>query len=223
MIAASLTESSPTSAHMAFVAELPRIDRVLRFAFRRLPRHRRDEAVADGRAAAWHDWAGLSRRGRDPIEVGPAGIAANAARYVRRGRRLGTGCRGTGTDVCERLAQEKHGFGVCSLDFSRGAGEAGSGESLWSWSCDGSRCTPADEACFRLDFVVWMGRLPARKRLAAELLAAGHTTGEVARQLGVTPGAVSQTRAWLGANWRAFQGEDSRPVGPTSEAGTCAR
>ncbi len=220
MIAASPTESSPTSAHLTFVAELPRIDRVLRFAFRRLPRHRRDEAVADGRAAAWHAWAGLARRGRDPLEVGPTGIAANAARYVRRGRRLGTGCRGT--DVYEKLAQERHGFRLHSLNSTRGAGAGESGESWRVWSSDGVRCTPADEACFRLDFVAWIGRLPERKRIAAELLAAGHATGEVARQLGVTPGAVSQARAWLCASWRAFQGEDGRPGRRARKAGARA-
>ncbi len=205
MSIASLTASDVPPAHRSFVAQLPRIDYVLRFAFRRLPRHRRDEAVADGRAAAWHAWAGLARRGRDPLAVGPTGIAANAARYVRRGRRLGTGCRATGTDVYERRAQAKTGFRLFSLDSTPGADETGA--SWQDWSAAGNRCTPADEACFRLDFAEWMGRLPERKRLAAGLLAEGHATGEVARRLGVTPGAVSQARAWLGASWRAFQGE----------------
>ena len=86
-----------------------------------------------------------------------------------------------------------------------GADETGA--SWQDWSAAGNRCTPADEACFRLDFAEWMGRLPERKRLTAELLAQGHATSEVARRLGVTPGAVSQTRAWLGTSWRAFQGE----------------
>ncbi len=210
MSIASLTASAPPPAHRAFVAELPRIDNVLRFAFRHLPRHRRDEAVADGRAAAWHAWAGLARRGRDPLEVGPAGIAANAAnaaRYVRRGRRLGTGCRAAGADVYERRAQAKAGFSLFSLDSTPGAD--GAGASWRDWSAAGNRCTPADEACFRLDFAEWMGRLPERKRRAAELFAEGHATGEVARQLGVTPGAVSQARAWLCASWRAFHGDSA--------------
>ncbi len=205
MSIASPTASDLPPAQRAFVAELPRIDNVLRFAFRRLPRHCRDDAIADGRAAAWHAWAGLARRGRDPLEVGPAGIAANAARYVRGGRRLGTGCRATGVDVYQSRAQAKAGFSLFSLDSTPGADEAGA--SWRDWSAAGKRCTPADEACFRLDFAEWMGRLPARKRHAAELLAEGHATGEVARRLGVTPGAVSQARAWLGASWQAFQGE----------------
>ena len=41
----------------------------------------------------------------------------------------------------------------------------------------------------------------------AELLVEGHETGVVSRMLGVTPGAVSQSRTWLEASWRAFQGE----------------
>ncbi len=213
MSVASPTPSPLPPDHRAFVAELPRIDNVLRFAFRRLPRQRREEAVADGQAAAWHAWAGLVRRGRDPLEVGPAGIAANAARYVRRGRRLGTGCRATGMDVYARRAQSKAGFRLCRLDPTPGSSDAG--DSWRDWSAANNRCTPADEACFRLDFAEWLGRLPERKRLTAELLAEGHATGEVARRLGVTPGAVSQTRAWLGASWQAFQGTTAGRVAPS--------
>ena len=38
------------------------------------------EAIADGRAAAWHAWCGLVRRGKDPLAVGPTGLAFNATR-----------------------------------------------------------------------------------------------------------------------------------------------
>jgi hypothetical protein len=51
MSIASLTESALPPADRAFVAVLPRIDNALRFAFRRLPQHRREEAVAEGRDA----------------------------------------------------------------------------------------------------------------------------------------------------------------------------
>jgi hypothetical protein len=120
MSTASLTRTSLTPGHRAFLAELPRIDNVLRFAFRRLPYHRRSESVADGRAAAWHAWSGLLRRGRDPLEVGPTGIAANAARYVRRGRRLGTGNRGRGAmDVYHARAQAERGFRLYSRSGAR--------------------------------------------------------------------------------------------------------
>jgi hypothetical protein len=68
--------------------------------------------------------------------------------------------------------------------------------------------------------------LPERKRQMAELLAEGHETGVVARMLGVTPAAVSQSRAWLESSWRAFQNEPvpaqaapgPRPVGRPRKA-----
>ena len=41
-----------------------------------LPPARRAEALADARAAAWHAWHGLLRRGLDPVAIGVTGIAA---------------------------------------------------------------------------------------------------------------------------------------------------
>ncbi len=76
---------SSTPVHNAFLDQLPLIDRILRGKFRTWPADNRAEAVADGRAA-WHAWSGRLRRGCNPLEVGPAGIAAEAARDVRRGR-----------------------------------------------------------------------------------------------------------------------------------------
>jgi hypothetical protein len=65
----------------------------------------------------------------------------------------------------------------------------------------------------------------------AELLAEGHETGVVARMLDVTPAAVSQSRTWLEASWRAFQGEPvpavtttgPRRVGRPRKADRCAQ
>jgi hypothetical protein len=77
---------SPTDAHRRFEEALPRIENVIRYRLRRWPAARRQEAGNDARAAAWHAWIGLVRRGVDPVAVGPTGIAANACRYVARGR-----------------------------------------------------------------------------------------------------------------------------------------
>jgi hypothetical protein len=57
----------------------------------RVPRRYRDEFETDVLASCWHAWVGLARRGRDPVAIGPAGIVANAVRYVLAGRMLGTG------------------------------------------------------------------------------------------------------------------------------------
>jgi hypothetical protein len=58
---------------------------------------------------------------------------------------------------------------------------------------------------FLIDFKDWLGRLSERRRLSAELLSQGYGTKEVADQLGVTPGAISQARTALARNWDKFQ------------------
>jgi hypothetical protein len=94
--------------HEQFLAALPAMKKVIRFRFRRLPRWCRAEMIDDALAACWHAWSGLVRRGRDPIAVGISAIAANACRYARGGRRLGTGTVGRGAlDVFHPKAQKK--------------------------------------------------------------------------------------------------------------------
>jgi hypothetical protein len=75
------------------------------------------------------------------------------------------------------------------------------------WIVADNRCTPAEEAAFRLDFAAWLASLPARRRRMAELLSLGYGTGEVAKELGITAPAVTQARAWLERSWRRFQRE----------------
>jgi hypothetical protein len=109
-------------------------------------------------------------------------------------------------DVHNRRARAAGGYTIGSLD---GNGQPAS-ETVggWrDWIVGDNRCTPADEAVFRLDFATWLAGLPDRRRKTAELLILGHGTGEVARALGITAAAVSQARAWLERSWRAFQGE----------------
>jgi hypothetical protein len=204
---ASLAGASLTSAHQDFEAALPAIDRTLRYLFRRLPRDRRDEAITDARAAAWHAYHNLLRRGKDPAAVGMTGIAANAARYVRNGRQLGCGKPGRAADVMDPRVRRRHGLRLVSLDDSKGE-MAGTWQ---EWLAEDNRVRPSDEACFRVDFAAWLGSLPARNRLVAELLTEGHEGIVVAKRAGVTPGRVSQLRPILEASWRAFQGEAPAP------------
>jgi hypothetical protein len=224
MSIATMSGPSLSAVHQRFLAELPRIEDVLRFRLRRWPSNGRDEAIADARAAAWHAWSGLVRRGVDPLEVGPTGIAANAVRYVLRGRRLGCGPRGRGAmDIHQARAQAKGRFRVVSLEAQNDPSSGTSGDTWRECAIADGRWSPADEACFRLDFASWLGGLSAKQRRSAELLAAGYTTGGVAELLGVTPGAVSQTRTRLMASWRAFQGEgeaDRRRVVANGRPGT---
>ena len=153
-------------------------------------------------AAAWSAWVGLLSRGKDPVQVGVHGIANNAVRYVRNGRRVANRSCGRGAmDVYHPEARKARGFRVINPD-SLDETVGGSPPGVWTNSC-----TPADEACFRVDHEQWLGTLPPRRRRIAELLTEGHGTLEVAREIGVTPAAISQARSWLCESWRKFQGE----------------
>src|SRR5208337_502854 len=50
-------------------------------------------------------------------------------------------------------------------------------------------------------FQDWLGRLSERRRRSAELRSQGFGTVEVARQVGLTPAAITQARAALARNW----------------------
>jgi hypothetical protein len=195
-------------AHQQFAGALPAITIAAEFAFRRRRRQDREEAVAEVRAAAWSAWHGLLERGKDPLAVGIWGIAANACRYVRNGRRIGNRHCGRGAmDVHHPRAQKRDGFRVISLD-AKDELIPGMGHQDWrEWLAADNRCTPADEAAFRIDFATGLDALPPRKREIAELLCVGNETGVVARLAGVSPGRVSQLRSELAASWHALQGE----------------
>ncbi len=128
----------------------------------------------------------------------------NAIRYVKNGRRVGNPGSGRGrTDLWNRRAQKALGFRLVSLASAKQAGE------LKSWVANDHRSTPADHAAFLIDFEEWLGRLPERRRLSAELLAQGYGTKEVASHVGVTPGAISQARTELARSWSDFQQDRS--------------
>jgi hypothetical protein len=186
--------------HEQFEALLPKFKESARYAFRALSRGDRDEAIADVCAAAWSAWHGMIKRGKNPLDVGPCGILANAIRYVRNGRRVGNPGSGRGRmDPWHRKTQRRCGFELVSLDAAQRDGDAK------AWVANDHRSTPADHAAFLIDFEDWLGRLPERRRLTAELLSQGFGTVEVARQVGLTPGAVTQARAALARNWSEFQ------------------
>jgi hypothetical protein len=221
---------SLVAAQDQFTATLSAVEDAVRFAFRkRLRPQEYEEALAEARAAAWSAWHGLIKRGKDPVAVGVHGIATNAVRYVRNGRKVGNLARGQAAmDVYHRKAQAKGGFNLVSLDSGDEFHPDRPFGGAWrEWLAEDNRATPADEACFHVDFETWLESLPARKRQMAVLLAEGLGTSAVARLLGVTMPAVSIARTWLEASWRAFQGETvrvdvppvSRPVGRPRKLG----
>lgn len=195
------------SSHAEFEAALPGLTAAVSYGFRNRSRQDRQEALAEARAAFWSAWSRLIKRGKDPIEVGVTGITNNAVRYVRSGRRIGNLSRGRGCrDIFHPKAQAARGFKIISLSRVEEACKL-PGNAWKEWTAFDNRCTPADEACFRVDFEGWLEGLTDQKRRMAELLAEGHETGMVARILGVTPSAVSQARSWLAASWKAFQAQ----------------
>jgi hypothetical protein len=202
-----MTHTDLAAAHLRFEAALPAIRQSARFLLRRRRRNR-DDLLAETVAAAWKTWLGLELRGRNPVVVGVTAIARWAARHALKGRRIGNRSGGRGAmDVFHRRAQILRSFRVVSLEPGTDT-IAGSGPASWrDYLFANRRVTPADEACFRLDFEAWLARLPERRRRTAELLAQGHGTLEVARCVGISPPAVSQARSWLARSWRDFQGE----------------
>ena len=196
---------SLVAAQQEFTRTISAVEDAARFAFRRLRPQEYEEKLAEARAAAWHAWAGLIRRGKDPVEVGVHGIAANAIRWVRARRKVGNTNRGRGMDVYHPRAQAACGFTLVSLDSDHvDAGDRTAG-SWREWLAEDNKVTPADEAAFRVDFEAWLGSLPDRKRRVAELLAEGHEGVVVARLVGLSPGRISQLRPALEVAWREFQ------------------
>jgi hypothetical protein len=202
---------SLVAAQEKFTATLKAVEDAARYAFRRRRRQDREEAVAEARAAAWSAWHGLIGKGKDPLAVGVTGIANNAIRYVRNGRRVGnTTCGRSAMDVF-RKAEKARDFKLVSLD-SNDQFIPGWLVGTWKeWLACDHRIGPADAAAFRVDFAAWLTGLPRRKRQIAELLAEGHEPGLVARLVGVSPARVTQVRHALEASWRQFQGPASVP------------
>ena len=202
--------ASLIAAQHQFTTQLPAVDNAVRWAFRRwrpLRQQEYEEALAEARAAAWSAWCGLLSRGKDPLQVGVHAIANNAARYVFHGRKIARRSGGRGAmDVHHRKAQAACGFAILSLD---GNGQLATRNACgWrDWIVTDHRCTPADQAAFRIDFADWMASLPLRRRLTAELLAQGYGTLDVALAVGISAPAVSQARSWLAESWRNYQGE----------------
>jgi hypothetical protein len=210
-----MSAPSLTQVHRQFEAALPTIDTTLRFQFKDLPRDRREEAIADARAAVWSSWASLIARGKDPLEVGVVGIATRCCLYTRGGRKVGNRNVGRGCpDIQDPRVRRKTGLRVVSLEDA--ALPAGG---TWRQWLQDHRIGPADAACFSIDFEEWLSGLPERKRRIAELLAQDHETGVVAGLMRVTPAAISQTRTWLESSWQAFQGELGAASAPSERRG----
>jgi hypothetical protein len=190
---------------------LPQVLTVARFQFRRLAPTEREEATAEATATALRMFVRAQQRGKDSASV-TYRIAQFAVRRVKIGRTMGS--RTNSRDVLSRFARNLRGFVLESLD-DRSETDGWQGLLIES-----RRTNPADMAAARLDVADWLGRLSPRHRQIAETLAAGHDTGTVAQQFGLSPGRISQLRKEFHASWCQFQ-EDPKEAPSAQRA--CSR
>ena len=196
-------DAAPPEWQSGFLELLPEIEGRLWVAFRRLPPEAREEAVQEATCGACRAYARLAAAGRTHVAT-PASLAGYAAAQYRAGRRVGGPLNVN--DVCSEHCRLRRGVTVGRLD--RAAGEA--------WRevlVEDGTVTPAELAASRIDYPAFLAGLPGRDRAVAEALAAGETTGGVARTFGLSAGRVSQLRRELLAAWRRFHGEpDPAPL-----------
>ena len=185
--------------HKQYLAMLPAILRHARMAFRHLDRESRAEAMQEVIANTFLAFARLVELGKSDLAYAHP-LAGYAVAQFRAGRRVG--CRFNVRDVlnpgCQRLKRVK----VERLDRYHRP------DQKWLEAVvEDHRTSPADQAAFRIDFPEWLGLLSTRNRKIAEALAAGESTGKVARRFSLSNGRISQLRRELEHSWRSFHGE----------------
>jgi hypothetical protein len=200
----SLHDDSIPAWHAGFLGMLPQITRYAQAAFRHLDAECRDDLIEEVIANAMIAYVRLVELGKADLGY-PTVMARFAIAQIRDGRRVG--CRLNIRDVASSYAQRKKHLVVERLDRFDEA------EGSWREAVVEDHQTPiADQVAFRVDFPRWLATFNRRDRRIAELLAAGHKTGEVARRFGLSPGRISQKRAEYYRSWRKFHGEDSLPL-----------
>lgn len=179
-----------------FLAMMPAIETHARLMFRRLDPEARDDAVEEVIANACVAFARMV--GQDKTDRAfPSALARFAVAQFRDGRRVGN--RQHIRDVLSPCAKKRRRQKVERLDrFDDTRGE-------WMEAVVEDRRTPIlEQVAFRCDFPQWLKHLPARSRQVAQELAIGHSTGDVAKRFGLTPGRISQMRRELHQSWEEF-------------------
>jgi hypothetical protein len=186
-----------TQPATGFQAILPRVRTHAAIRFRHLADERREEAAAETVAAAYAFYQRLAEKNR-LHEAHPSVLADLAARHAAQHRHLGT--RQSSRDVLSPITQKRRGIRVRSLTPAYRHG--------WRelvLAC--RRVDPSEQAAFNLDFERWLAGFDRRLRRIITALAAGASTGEVARRFGITAGRVSQLRRRFERSWQIFQGQ----------------
>ena len=164
--------------HLTLTSYLPLIRSVAVRAYGHLSGNARDEAIADVVADCTAGFANLAKQGRAQYWLIPA-LARFAVRKRNAGR--GFGSSENKNDVLSpRPRHEAHVRSLDALEVSNPA--------AWRLAVtDSHRTTPADAACFRIDFARWIAELPDRHRTLALALAEGERPGDLAQRLSVSP------------------------------------
>lgn len=137
----------------------------------------REAKVTDAISIAWEIFK------TSPDEATPSTIARYAVKRVHSHRTYSESVRSVSSPK-RRLGKPER----CTFDVA----------CIWR---DGDN--PARIVRFQLDYQSWLNGLNPRAKAIAELLAAGHTTQEVAELIGCTEGNVSQYRRRLASSWHA--------------------
>ncbi len=184
--------TTTTDARTVFASRLPEIKCLVGSHFRHLDPDAREEAVQNSVVLAYRYWLRL-------VEVGKTGEDCFksavwwAAKHTKQGRK-GGGCGKV--------------HAKCVLDYARRGKDAVAiegGVNLNGFV--GATATVPDIVQFRLDTAAFWGTLNERDRGIARDLASGMGTGEVAKQRGVTPAAISQFRTRFRKKYDEFHAE----------------
>jgi hypothetical protein len=183
-----------------FMNVLPTVETHASVCFRHLRGDALAEAIAQAIASACQSYATLVRQGKlSRVYVGS--LANYAVKAVNSFRVVGG--RQSARCVMNPLTQKCHGVAVKSLSpWSRKEGD-------WrEMAVESRRASPAETACFRLDFEEWLKQWPKRHRRIINALASGGCTMAVAERFAVSQARISQLRRKYERSWLAFQGMD---------------
>jgi hypothetical protein len=180
---------------------LPAIQRQALLAFQGMPGDTREDLIQEVIANAAVAFKTLWEKGKEAVAY-PTPLARYGIRQVKQGRKVGA--KLNVRDVSSQYCQAAKGINLERLDrFDCERGE-------WlEVLVEDRHAGPAEIAAARIDINDWFQKLPARDRQMASALAIGRSTGEVARQFGVSSARISQKRREYFESWRDFLGENA--------------
>jgi hypothetical protein len=176
-----------------FLSVLPAVYHHARISFRRLRGDIRSEAIAATIARAFVDYGILARR-RKLARAYPCSLGEFAVRRIRAGRVVGS--PQNTRDLFNRDPQRRSIRSLTPCDSSG------------TWRevvLEDRRVTPADQACFNLDFQAWLAQWPPRHRAIINTLGAGHRNHEVAVRFKTSRSCISKFRRTYRESWDQFQ------------------